>query len=93
MKMGGLKNADDYVSAASGVWAPSDLRYPLDQRIYGSGLEGRSRKSTVSWEAKARATGLNVTADYPPLGVHNWDQWTYQLNRTKDRVLDHMNAR
>ena len=93
LNMGGLKNADVYVSAASGVWAPSDLRYPLDQRIYGSGLEGLSRMSTVSWEAKARATGLNVTADYPPLGVHNWDQWTYQLNRTKDRVLDHMTAR
>lgn len=92
LNMDGLKNSDVYVSAASGTWAPTDLRYPLNERINGTGLEWLSRLSTASWEAKARATGLRVTADYPALGIHNWDQWNYQLNHTKDRVLTHMNA-
>ncbi|NMB23229.1 MAG: esterase family protein, partial [Corynebacterium sp.] len=58
----------------------------------GSVLEAVSLATTRAWEAKARAEGLNVTADYPNTGIHSWTQFSSQLHKTKDRVLNVMSA-
>lgn len=92
LNMGGLQGKDVYVSAASGLWGPEDANYPLNLKLSGTPLEMLAHVSTRMWEAKARLEGLNVTADYPPTGIHNWTQFGYQLNKTKPRVLDVMNA-
>ena len=90
--MGGLHGKDVYVSAASGLWGPQDNGTRVDHRINGSVLEAVSLATTRAWEAKARAEGLNVTADYPATGIHSWTQFSSQLYKTKDRVLNVMNA-
>lgn len=90
--MEGLRGKDVYVSASTGLWAPGDWNLPLNARVMGTALEGLSRVTTRAWEAKARGTGLNVTADYVPVGVHNWGIWNDQLWKTHDRVLDVMGA-
>ena len=64
----------------------------MKDRITGSILEAFSLYTTTLWEAKARAEGVNVTVNYPAAGIHNWLQWNYQLNLTKNRVLDVMQA-
>lgn len=92
LNMNGMRNQDIYISAASGQPGPADAKYPTDQKAAGAGLEFGAMLSTRLWEAKARAEGLNVTSDYPALGLHNWDQFGYQLAKTKPRVLNHMNA-
>ena len=43
-------------------------------------------------EGAARLQGLNPTVDYPAQGLHNWEQFGYQLNRSKPQVLNVMNA-
>ncbi|AKK07134.1 MAG: alpha/beta hydrolase family protein [Corynebacterium sp.] len=89
----GLQGKDVYISAASGFWSADDIaHYPLNQRITGSVLEAFSLYTSTLWELKARTQGVKVTVDYPPAGIHNWHQWRYQLERTKPRVLDVMNA-
>ncbi|MGZ7497557.1 alpha/beta hydrolase [Corynebacterium sp. ZY180755] len=93
LNMGGLRGKDIYVSAASGTPGPRDLaKYNRGDLAAGTALEWFSRYTTVIWEAKARAQGLNPTVDYPAQGVHNWLQWDYQLKKTKARVLNKMNA-
>ncbi|MDO5076727.1 alpha/beta hydrolase family protein [Corynebacterium sp.] len=91
--MEGLHNADVYISAATGAWAPEDHNLPLDQRFMGAGLEFLSRATTQEWEREARSKGLNPTTHYPAVGIHNWRLWTDELWRTRDRVLDVMQAR
>ncbi|AEX45135.1 trehalose corynomycolyl transferase B [Corynebacterium diphtheriae HC01] len=88
----GLAGKDVYVSAASGIWGGPDYSYAVNDRINGSILEIASRVSTRIWEAQARAIGLNLTTNYPLLGVHNWVQWRYQIEQSKPRILDVMNA-
>ncbi len=90
--MGGLHGKDVYVSAASGLWGPQDNGTRVDHRINGSILEAVAMTSTRAWEAKARFEGLNVTADYPNTGIHSWTQFSSQLYKTKDRVLNVMNG-
>lgn len=90
--MNGLRGVDVYVSASTGLWTPADTTLPLASRVMGWALETLSRNTTVAWELKARAMGLNPTVDYMPAGVHNWGIWTEQLHRTKGRVLDVMGA-
>lgn len=90
--MEGLRGKDVYISSASGLWGPADASLPLFPHMMGTALEVTSRVSTRWWEAKARAIGLNPTIDYVPVGVHNWWIWTDQLHKTRDRVLDVMNA-
>ena len=91
--MEGLKGSDVYISAATGAWAPEDHGLPLDQRFMGSGLEWLARSTTQEWEREARSKGLNPATNYPAIGIHNWRLWTDELWRTRDRVLDVMNAR
>lgn len=83
---------DLYVSAASGIWGPPDMIYSVTDRINGTLLEWVALGTTLQWEGSARAAGLNVTANYPAFGMHNWLQWQYQLDLTHNRVLDVMNA-
>ncbi|AKK04157.1 alpha/beta hydrolase [Corynebacterium epidermidicanis] len=90
--MAGLAGKDVYISAATGAWGPGDWNRPINERIMGSGLEALSRMTTVAWESKARRSGLNVTADYAPTGIHNWGIWNDQLWKTRNRVLDVMGA-
>ncbi|MCS4490132.1 esterase family protein [Corynebacterium sp. ES2794-CONJ1] len=91
--MSGLRNTDIYISAATGFWSGYDgPGIKFGDRIVGSVLEGVSLYSTSVWEVKARAEGLRVTVDYPPAGIHSWEQWISQLEKTKPRILDYMNA-
>lgn len=89
---GGLAGKDVYVSAASGIWGAPDFNYSVGDRINGTVLEVASRVSTRIWEAQARAIGLDITTNYPSAGIHNWLQWRYQIEATKGRILDVMNA-
>ncbi|MCS4535971.1 alpha/beta hydrolase family protein [Corynebacterium sp. HS2168-gen11] len=91
--MSGLRNTDVYVSASSGFWSDYDIQtQALGHRINGSILESISMYTTTVWEIKARAQGVNVTVDYPLFGIHNWEEWRQQLEKTKGRVLTRMNA-
>ena len=92
LNMYGLRNTDVYVSAAPGIPGPQDAKYLPKHQAAGAALEFGAMVSTRVWEAKARATGLNPTSDYPPNGLHNWSEFGGQLYKTKDRVLNHMNA-
>ena len=89
---GNLRNTDVYVSAASGLPGPPDQQFPIGQQLSGAALEAAALLTTRAWEAKARLEGVPVTSDYPALGMHNWYQFGYQLERSKPRVLDVMNA-
>lgn len=90
--MEGLRGKDVYVSAATGLWGPEDNNYPTNLKLSATPLEMLARVSTRLWEGKARATGIDVTTDYPLTGIHNWNQFGSQLHKTKGRVLDVMNA-
>lgn len=92
LNMGGLRNTDVYISAGSGIPGPADAKYLPQHKAGGMALELGANVTTRVWEVKARAQGLRVTSDYPAQGLHNWDQFGYQLNKTKGRVLTHMNA-
>ncbi|SMG20228.1 diacylglycerol O-acyltransferase / trehalose O-mycolyltransferase [Corynebacterium pollutisoli] len=92
LNMDGLRGKDVYISAATGIPGPEDANYPANLKLSGAPLEMLARVSTHLWEGKARATGINVTADYPMTGIHNWTQFGHQLHETKPRVLDVMNA-
>lgn len=92
LNMEGLRGADVYVSAASGLPAREDAGMQPKYMIPGALLEILSRISTGIWVAKARAAGIAVEANYPGTGLHNWNQFGYQLDITKGRILDVMNA-
>mgnify|MGYP002715550579 CR=1 FL=1 len=64
-------------------------KYP---QAAGAALEFGSNITTRVWEGAARLQGLNPTVDYPAQGLHNWEQFGYQLNRSKPQVLNVMNA-
>lgn len=87
-----LRNTDVYISAATGVPAPADLSLPVDAQISGAGMEAASLAGTAAWDAAARVQGLNFTAHYEPLGLHNWNNWRQELVRTHDRILNTLNA-
>ena len=84
---------DVYVSAASGVPGPLDQQRYLPQHIAsGMALEAFANGTTRLWELKARAMGVRLQTDYPAQGLHNWEQFGYQLERSKPQVLNVMNA-
>ncbi|PFG27826.1 alpha/beta hydrolase [Corynebacterium renale] len=92
LNMEGLRGADVYVSAASGLPAREDAGIPAKYIIPGALLELLSNISTKLWAAKARGAGIGVETNFPGTGVHNWNQFGYQLDITKGRILDVMNA-
>ncbi|MDO5033138.1 alpha/beta hydrolase family protein [Corynebacterium sp.] len=83
---------DVYVSAASGMPGPADQKYLPKHQAAGMALELFSNATTHIWEAKARVSGVHLTTNYPAQGLHNWEQFGYQLEQSKPRVLDVMNA-
>lgn len=87
-----LRGKDIYLSAATGIWGPSEAHYALNDRIVGTGLELAAAGTTLAWEAAARAQGLQVTSYYAPVGSHNWEQWNLQLERARPHILNVMNA-
>lgn len=91
-QISGLRNTDVYISAASGVPSPEDSAIPANIQAAGVALELFSNLTTHVWEAKARLMGINVTSDYPAQGEHNWINFGGQLTKTRDRVLNVMNA-
>ncbi|AKK09883.1 esterase family protein [Corynebacterium testudinoris] len=92
LNMNGLANSDVYISAATGIPGPEDANFPANLKLSGAPLEMLARVTTRLWEGKARAAGLNVTTDYPITGIHNWTQFGSQLEKSRNRVLDVMNA-
>ncbi|AWB85169.1 esterase [Corynebacterium liangguodongii] len=92
LNMGNLRNTDVYVSAGSAVPGPADARYRPEHVASAVALETAANFTTRLWALKARASGLNFTEVFTPTGVHNWEQFGSQLEATKPRVLDVMNA-
>lgn len=88
----GLRGKDVYISGASGIPGPGDEKYLLQHQISGAALEAFSMISTRLYELKARAAGINLATDYPATGLHNWNQFGHQLEKTKPRVLNVMDA-
>lgn len=82
-----------YISAAAGIPGPRDdfMANPVGG-IAGIGLEWGSRGSTATFELAARASGANVTASYPTVGVHNWTLWTPELQKARTSILDALNV-
>ena len=92
LNMDGLRNSDVYVSAASGIPSPADANIAWNHQLSGAALEALANVSTKIWAAKANATGIGIREDYPTTGMHNWNQFGYQMEKTKPLVLDTMNA-
>ncbi|MBV7302484.1 alpha/beta hydrolase family protein [Corynebacterium sp. TAE3-ERU2] len=84
--------ANVYISAASGI--PNITRnLPPNVIAAGGLLEASALASTRMWEAKARTAGLNFTTNFPPIGIHDWAQWNFQLHQSEGWILDGMRAR
>ncbi|WKD59985.1 alpha/beta hydrolase [Corynebacterium caspium] len=92
LNMGNLRGADIYVSAASGTAGPGEAGRGAGLLAGGAVLEVFSNASTKLWALKAKASGLQITEDYLPVGQHNWALFSTQLDRAHDRILDVMNA-
>ncbi|MEX3504326.1 alpha/beta hydrolase [Corynebacterium sp. LK2510] len=92
LNMDGLRNTDVYISAGSAIPGPQDSGYRPEHVASGVALEAYSNLTTRLWALKARATGLQFTEVYTPNGIHNWQQFGGQMQATKGRVLDVMNA-
>lgn len=88
LNMDGLRGSDVYVSAASGIPSPADANIAWNHQLSGASLEALANVSTKMWAAKANATGIGITEDYPVLGIHNWNQFGYQMEKTRELVLD-----
>lgn len=88
----GLRGKSVYVSAASGLPSRADANIRPEHQMSGMALEMVSNLSTRLYAGKARAEGIKVREDYPATGLHNWNQFSYQMNKTKPFVLNAMNA-
>lgn len=92
LNMGNLRGRDVYVSAGNGVESPRDARYKPEHKASGVALEIVAAFTTGLWSAKANLTGVQHTAVFTPVGLHNWEQFGEQLVATKPRILNVMNA-
>ncbi|MBZ8176644.1 esterase family protein [Corynebacterium poyangense] len=92
LNLGGLRNSDVFVSAASGVPHPDEWSLPPNMLIAGSPLEAFSLYTTRVWTLSAQAQGVKYAEDFPAYGLHNWRNFTGELHATKPRILDVMNA-
>lgn len=94
LNMGSLRenNQGVYISAGTGIPEPGNIQ-PPNEIAAGVLLEASALASTRLWEAKARATGVNMITSFPLVGVHNWANWNDQLYRSRDWILDGMGAR
>lgn len=87
-----LSGRSVYISAASGIPGPADARYLPQHQLSGAALEMFSNATTRMFELKARAAGVRLTTDYPATGLHNWEQFGAQLNKTRPFILNEMRA-
>ncbi|MHA2790002.1 alpha/beta hydrolase [Corynebacterium sp. S7] len=92
LNMAGLRGKDVYVSAGTGIASEADANIAPEHKASGSALEMLANASTRLWALKAHAEGIGPTENYPPFGMHNWNQFGYQLEQTRPRVLETMNA-
>lgn len=92
LNLGGLNAENIYISAGSGIPATEDQGILPQHVASGMALEMIAQLSTRLYGANAMLQGKNVIQDYPSTGIHNWNQFGYQLNKTKPLVLDTMNA-
>lgn len=92
LNMDGLRGSDVYVSAASGIPSPADANIAWNHQLSGAALEALANVSTKIWAAKANTTGIGIREDYPATGMHNWNQFGHQMEKTRPLVLDVMNA-
>lgn len=87
-----LKGTKIYVSAGLGQsdWGqPGSLvNTPVPPPAFASYGETASRITTKSFDAKARAEGLDVISDYPASGLHMWPYWQYQLEKSTPHILE-----
>lgn len=87
-----LRGKDIYVSAASGLPAREDANVPVHHQLSGAALEAFSMITTRAWSLKAHLEGVPHTTNFPHTGLHNWNQFGWQLQISRERVLNHMNA-
>lgn len=92
LNLGNLDADNVYISAASGIPSPADQGIAPQYLASGMALEIVANITTRLYGVNAAAAGKNVIQDYPATGVHNWNQFGYQLNKTKGLVLDTMEA-
>lgn len=92
LNMGNLRGKDVYVSAGSAIPGPADGRYLPEHRASGMALEAVANFTTRLWSSKASLTGVKHTAVFTNTGLHNWEQFGSQLEATKPRILNVMNA-
>ena len=73
-----------YVSAGSGNTGPWDQPSGLPDiptNFPGYGLELLSRMTTQTFVNKARAAGIDVTANFRPSGTHTWPYWQFEMTQ------------
>lgn len=92
LNLGGLQTRNIYISAGSGIPSPADQNILPQHVASGVALELVANATTRLYGVNAQAQGKNVIQDYPATGIHNWNQFGYQLDKTKPLVLDTMNA-
>lgn len=92
MRPENLKDTKVYVSAGQGQsdWGkPGSLvNTPVPPPWFASYGEIASHITTRDFEQKARAAGVEVTADYPDSGLHMWPYWQFQLQKSTPLILD-----
>lgn len=92
LNLGGLNTENIYISAGSGIPSPADQGIAPQHMASGIALEIVANATTRLYGVNALAQGKTVVQDFEPTGIHNWNQFGYQLDKTKGFVLDTMNA-
>ena len=79
-----MRGQSVYVSAGSGNTGPWDQPSGLPDiptNFPGYGLELLSRMTTQTFVNKARAEGVEVTANFRPSGTHTWPYWQFEMTQ------------
>ncbi|MCD2194122.1 esterase family protein [Actinomycetospora endophytica] len=88
-----LRSTAVFISASSGVPSLTGAGDPavaqvlqnpaaaLSGAAQGSSLESAAFATSVLFAQKASASGVPVTADFPPTGVHNWPLWNQEYKK------------
>lgn len=97
LNVGNLRGMPVYLSAASGIPdlfadGPNFFADPLGG-LSGIGLEALAKRLTVSYDATARLAGVNITSNYPMIGVHNWTLWNPELANARPSILKALGVR
>ncbi|UVE94301.1 alpha/beta hydrolase-fold protein [Dietzia sp. B32] len=79
-----MRGQSVYVSAGSGNTGPWDQPSGLPDiptNFPGYGLELLSRMTTQTFVNRARAAGVEVTANFRPSGTHTWPYWQFEMTQ------------